>query len=60
MLRRRGLPATRVGGAAFCFLLTASSLSLFILCLGERDKKDDASAKFDTSKFAASHLLADP
>lgn len=43
-------PATRVGGAAFCFLLTTFPFfAFFILCLGERDKKDDASAKFDTS-----------
>lgn len=29
MFRRRGLPATRVGDAAFCFLLTASSFFAF-------------------------------
>jgi len=48
--RRRGLPATRVGGTRLLFPpYRLLFFSLFILCLGERDKKDDALAKFDTS-----------
>lgn len=60
-LRRRGLPRDT---GRWCRLLFPPYhlrlFRLFILCLGVRDKKDDASAKFDTSNSHASHLLADP
>lgn len=55
--RKRGLLATQEGDTAFCFFLIVFFSSLFILCPEESDKKDDASAKFDTLDVAALHLL---